>query len=286
MTKTTWTKKGLIAVSALACINLILCAYLYNGIIEMREQNAVVAEAQAKRDKEMQQQLSDLIAQLKPVQEPVAVAAVAKKEEKELTTTDHFSRRFTKTFKEGRPWDEVKKDDFGSRRRDTPIKEHKGGKVLSEADMRATIKSVINRLPNLKYTKELEDLMFETVAAETNVGELKFSTGAKSRNYGIAQLRLDNTKEILAWLKDVRPDVYREIDSFRDTHHDLLWNITYNVPFSLAMATQFYWKRAPDIYRYIGTQTKRAELWKAAYNTHAGAGTVSYYLKRAKEYNS
>lgn len=285
MTKTTWTKKGLIAVSVLACINMILCAYLYNGINEMREQNAAVAEAQAKRDNEMQQKLSDLMAQIKPAPEPVVVAAVAQKEEPALTS-EHSSRRFTKTFKEGRPWDEVKKDDFGSRRRDTPIKEHKGGKVLSEADMRVTIKSVINRLPNLKYTKELEDLLFETVAAESGVGELKFSTTAKCRNYGIAQLRLDNTKEILAWLKDVRPDVYREIESFRDSRHDLLWNITYNVPFSLAMATQFYWKRAPDIYKYIGTRTKRAELWKAAYNTYLGAGTVSYYLKRAKEFNS
>ena len=285
MTKTTWTKKGLIAVSILACINLVLCAYLYNGILEMREQNTAVAEAQAKRDNEMQQKLSDLMAQIKPAPEPVVVAAVAQKEEPALTP-EHSSRRFTKTFKEGRPWDEVKKDDFGSRRRDTPIKEHKGGKVLSEADMRVTIKSVINRLPNLKYTKELEDLLFETVAAESGVGELKFSTTAKCRNYGIAQLRLDNTKEILAWLKDVRPDVYREIESFRDSRHDLLWNITYNVPFSLAMATQFYWKRAPDIYKYIGTRTKRAELWKAAYNTYLGAGTVSYYLKRAKEFNS
>ena len=286
MTKTTWTKKGLIAVSVLACINMVLCAYLYSGIVEMREQNVRVAEAQAKRDIEMRQQLKDLMAQLKPAPEPVAVAAVAKKEENDSPTAGHLSRRFTKTFKEGRPWNEVKKDDFGSRRRDTPIKEHKGGKVLSEDDMRATIKSVINRLPNLKYTKELEDLMFETVAAETNVGELKFTTAAKSRNYGIAQLRLDNTKEVLAWLKDVRPDVYHEIESFKDSRHDLLWNITYNVPFSLAVATQFYWKRAPDIYRYIGTQTKRAELWKAAYNTYAGAGTVSYYLKRAKEFNS
>ena len=284
MTKTTWTKKGLILVAALTVINMMMVSYVFLGFKELSAQNTATAEAQQKRDAEIQRQLATLMEKKDSYQTAVAAVTPAPKEE-ELTTR-HSSRRFTKTFKEGRPWAEVKKDDFGSRRRDVPIREHKGGKVLAEDDMRASIKAVINRMPNLRYTKELEELMFETVAAETNVGELKFSTTAKSRNYGIAQLRLDNTKEMLAWIKDLRPDVYREIEALRNTNHDLCWNITYNVPFSLAMMTQFYWRRAPDLYAHIGTRTKRAELWKAAYNTYLGAGTVSYYIKRAKEYDS
>lgn len=284
MTKTTWTKKGLILVAMLTVINMIMVGYIFLGLQELDARNKATAEAQQKRDAEIQHQLALLIEKKEPTQTAVASIAPAPKEEE--STTSYSSKRFTKTFKEGRPWAEVKKDDFGSRRRDVPIREYKGGKALAEDDMRASIKAVINRMPNLRYTKELEELMFETVAAETNVGELKFSTNAKSRNYGIAQLRLDNTKEMLAWIKDLRPDVYREIEALRNTNHDLCWNITYNVPFSLAMMSQLYWRRAPDLYVHIGTRTKRAELWKAAYNTYLGAGTVSYYIKRAKEYDS
>lgn len=282
MAKTTWTKRGLIIVAMLTCINLVLAGYLFLGIKEMQAQNIATAEAQQKRDADIMQQLASLKEQPKAVPAEVAVVAAQEPE----PTSDHSSKRFTKTFKEGRPWADVRRDDFGSRRRDIPIKEHRGGKALDEKELRASIKSVINRLPNLRYTKELENLFFETMAAESAIGELKFSTTAKSRNYGIAQLRLDNTKEMLDWIKKIRPDVYQEIEILRNEKHDLCWNITYNVPFSIAMMSQLYWRRAPDIYKHIGTVTKRAELWKAAYNTYLGAGTVSYYIKRTKEYNS
>ena len=289
MDKTTWTKKGLMVVTLLTAVNLIFGIYLYRGFIELQTQNVAAEEAQKKRDGEIRQQLSDMMALMQPAKEPIVAVAAATTQNEEVKPSEksgHSSRRFTKTFKEGRPWEEVKKDDFGSRRRDVPIKEHRGGQVLDFVATRASIKAVVNRLPNLKYTKELEDLLFETLAAESGVGELKLSTAAKSRNYGIAQLRLDDTKELLGWLEKIRPDVHREIMLLKNDRHDLCWNITYNVPFSIAMMTQFYWRRVPDIYAHINSVTQRAELWKAKYNTYLGAGTVNYYLKRTKEYTS
>ena len=109
MTKTTWTKKGLILVAALTVVNMMMVSYVFLGFKELSAQNTATAEAQQKRDAEIQRQLATLMEKKDSYQTAVAIVTPAPKEEE--SATSHSSRRFTKTFKEGRPWAEVKKDE-------------------------------------------------------------------------------------------------------------------------------------------------------------------------------
>lgn len=193
------------------------------------------------------------------------------------------SSSFTKSFERTRDWREIRQDTFEVQFCEIPIQTHQGGEKLNEEELRETISSVILLMPNLKHTPEFEELLFETIQAETDTGRIRLSTNASSRNYGVAQLREDTVKDTLWWLQQIRPDVYDYVMSLYDSDKDMRYNITYNVPFSIAMMAQYYWRKVPDLYANISTLEERAEMWKAAYNSHLGAGTVYFYLKRATE---
>ena len=81
MTKTTWTKKGLILVAALTVINMMMMSYVFLGFKELSAQNTATAEAQQKRDAEIQRQLATLMEKKDSYQTAVAAVTPAPKEE-------------------------------------------------------------------------------------------------------------------------------------------------------------------------------------------------------------
>lgn len=181
---------------------------------------------------------------------------------------------------------EIRKDMYGANStKKILITYHEGGKVLPYGDMRKTVKAVFQRLPNIRTTDNLVDLVMETMIVETHLGGEKWSVGiSKWKNYGIGQFVMSTARSTLTWLKDIRPDVHEAVMSLYDKKHDLVWNITNNIPFSIAMIVQYYWRVCPDIYANIHNLHARSMLWKKIYNSPAGLGTPEVYRKRVNSF--
>ena len=161
------------------------------------------------------------------------------------------------------------------------ITRHSGGKMLDYDDLMNTVIATLNRMPNIEKNLNIANLVMETCITETGMGRSKYRYAAKNyRNYGIAQLREDTVKDTLAWLRMVRKDAYKAVVELMDPKLSLRDNLMYNVPFSIAMCAQYYWRREVNLPNLVNTVEERAALWKKQYNTSAGLGTVEKYLER------
>lgn len=200
-----------------------------------------------------------------------------------IVMAEYDDQTYTTTFTTSRLVSEIRKDDFGQGTRGAvKVQFHAGGEACDTEAMRETILAVVQHLPNLKSRPEFLDLIFETLAVETGLGREQVETGIKRwANYGIAQFRVETARETLKWLKAIRPDVHAATMDFYDRKKSLKDNLTYNVPFSIALAAEYYWRRVPDIYSNISDREARARVWKVAYNSPKGLGTVRAYLDRA-----
>lgn len=193
--------------------------------------------------------------------------------------------KFTQKAVRYRPIAAIRSDDFGAAERHLPLTIYKGEKKRLEEDtLRKTIKAVVLRFPNLRHTKDLQDLLFETMLVESNLLGISRKQLEMYNNFGIAQFRVDTAKDTLGWLKHIRKDVYDVIMDLYVKELSLKDNLRYNIPFAIGMMAQYYWRIAPDLYPNITTLEKRGILWKSAYNTAKGLGTVNAYKNRVKKY--
>lgn len=198
------------------------------------------------------------------------------------------SKRFSTDFNNRRPIAEIRQDrydpiEIGK----LSVRWHPGGKAIDIDKMRETISYVIGKMPNLYNDIDFEELILETMIVETRLGAEKWSTGiSKWKNYGIVQWRPASAEDTLDWLKIIRPDVHRAVMSFYDRKQDMIYNLTYNVPFSTALIAQYYWRRIPDIYAHVGSLEERAIAWKSEANSSRGLGTVNVFIKRVTAYKN
>ena len=277
------TKRGIIAI--LSLLVMVMSSMVVYECLEWYHLRAVLAVHQFGQELDKQDQLDQAQEQAK--KEPEDSAYVEAAPHKDAKTAD---LKTLAAFKD--PWDdlkykerpkrvrdieEIRKDDFGvNTSHHIPIWLHKEQKSLDAKLIKRTIRAVILRMPNLKSTPELYALLYETLVVETLLGRYT------DCNQGIAQFTYATGKETVGWLKTVRPDVYQALMDLYKKDLSLLENLRYNVPFSIALMAQYYWKVAPDLYQNIQTVEQRARLWKASYNTHLGKGTVNIYLDRNK----
>lgn len=206
-------------------------------------------------------------------------------EDEGIAIAEYDETTYTTTFTTARLPKEIRQDNFGQGHRgQVKVQFHPGGERCEEGALKDTILAVVQHQPNLRSHPDFLSLLFETLAVETGLGREKVSTGAQRwGNYGIAQFRVDTARETLKWLKAIRPDVHAAVMDFYDGQKGLKDNLSYNVPFSIALMAQYYWRRVPDIYSNIGDREARAKVWKVAYNSPLGLGTVNAYLERTGE---
>ncbi len=217
---------------------------------------------------------------------PVKQEPVIKLDEAPNILKDPYADiKFTQKAVRYRPIAAIRNDDFGAAERNLPLTIYKGEKKrLEEETLRQTIKAVVLRFPNLRHTKDLQDLLFETMLVESNLLGISRKQLEMYNNFGIAQFRIDTAKDTLGWLKHIRKDVYNVIMDLYAKDLSLKDNLRYNIPFAIGMMAQYYWRIAPDLYPNITTLEKRGILWKSAYNTAKGLGTVNAYKNRVKKY--
>ena len=164
------------------------------------------------------------------------------------------------------------------------IEYHKGGKQLNYSRLKNTVIYVINKLPNLNVSKNrLTDLVLETFIVETHLGKSNYAESAKRNNFGIAQIRADTAEDVLKILRKDKK-TYNELMSFYNFNMSLRDNLLYNVKFSIAMCSEYYYLRNSNLYNEIHTLRHRAKQWKKNYNTYKGAGSVQIYVDRVEKF--
>lgn len=164
------------------------------------------------------------------------------------------------------------------------IEYHKGGKQLNYSRLKNTVIYVINKLPNLNVSKNrLTDLVLETFIVETHLGKSNYTKSAKRNNFGIAQIRADTAEDVLKILRKDKK-TYNELMSFYNFKMSLRDNLLYNVKFSIAMCSEYYYLRNSNLYNEIHTLRHRAKQWKKNYNTYKGAGSVQIYVDRVEKF--
>jgi hypothetical protein len=164
---------------------------------------------------------------------------------------------------------------------------HKGGSALKHADVLATIRYVLHDMPNIKMTDHTVSLILETLIVETNVGAASYAYSATNwKNYGIAQFTRSSAKDTMKWCKQREPATYEVLMKYYNHKLSLVDNLMTNVPFCIALVSQYYLQRANvDLTsKHVGTIQQRARVWNTAYNTAAGTGTPQVYLQRVKSY--
>lgn len=166
------------------------------------------------------------------------------------------------------------------------ITTHEGGEGLPIDVLRNDIKVVISSIPGLPNDENYYMLIIETMAVETRLGGVPYTYAAKNyNNYGILQIREDTSHDTLKWLKINHTDKYDAVMKYYDENMDMKNNLLKNVPFSIAMAGVYYWRRCPDLSSSITAVDSRAKLWKRVYNTAKGLGTPEIYMARVAEHN-
>ena len=126
-------------------------------------------------------------------------------------------------------------------------------------------------------------LIVETIIAESNGG---FYIDEGTGDLGCLQIRETTAEDLLQWLtKSGNKDIVDAINIFFNNEMSLKDNLKHNIPFSIAVAITEYWRKCgANFDSKIGTIQNRGIMWKCAYNTHRGAGTVNKYIKRVTNY--
>ena len=167
------------------------------------------------------------------------------------------------------------------------ILKHSGGRQLKHSEVKETVTNVLENLDNLNHINQtnLRDLVLETMIVETLVGKSKYDYSSTNyRNYGIAQIRTETAKDVLDWLQRKDPNTYTKVVSLMNPKVSLKQNLLYNVPFSIAICAEYYFRRNANLHLDIQTVESRAKQWKKNYNTYKGLGTEEIYCQRVQNY--
>lgn len=167
------------------------------------------------------------------------------------------------------------------------IHHHLGGSQLDHEDVVETTEVILHELPNMQVAPHLVALILETMIVETNMGGASYEYSQKHwKNYGIGQFTLTSAKDTLNWVKKYHPETHETLMNYYNRKLSLKDNLISNVPFCIALISQYYLQRTKNSLskKQLGTIAKRAQVWNIVYNTAAGSGTPSIYIQRVNRY--
>lgn len=129
------------------------------------------------------------------------------------------------------------------------------------------------------YSSDAEDLLVGIACAESNCGEF-LAQHPSGPALGIYQCEKASAEEVLSYLLNRRPDVYKKVMALSLEGMSLEDNLRGNLFFATAVARCFFLRFPESI---PTTQEGKAEYWKKYYNTHLGKGTKDGFLRKWKE---
>src|SRR5574344_93614 len=137
---------------------------------------------------------------------------------------------------------------------------------------------------NIHHRNNLK-LIFETLIAETKAGQFSYIKAAKNyKNYGIAQMRLNNAEFLKSYIKRVSKHDYGILMSLRNNDKSEEWNLMNNVRYSVALCLIHYYQRDKNVSKKANCLEQRAKIWKKHYNTIKGKGTPEKYISRVQNF--
>lgn len=162
---------------------------------------------------------------------------------------------------------------------------HNGNKKLDISKLKYEIYQISKTLPNIQYSKNLSNLIVETIAVETNLGQSNYLKNDHiTRNYGLGQFVLSTAKHILKVQKRSDPKTYHAMMKYYDHSMSLKDNVRKNVKFTIALQLEYYKMCDKNINKNISTVYARAKVWKKHYNTVHGSGTVQSYIATVRRH--
>lgn len=157
----------------------------------------------------------------------------------------------------------------------------RGDNRLPYGQMIRTTNKVLNGLSMVKDDPNLTALILETIAAETEFG--LYVQQIKGPALGVIQMLPSTAKDTLTWLRQNHSDVYKELSVFYNRKLNVEQNLKHNIPWQIAMAAVYYWRRSGDrLYSTITTVQDRATLYRLVYNTPKGKCSAPEYINRAR----
>lgn len=156
---------------------------------------------------------------------------------------------------------------------------HHGNKKLDISKLKYEIYQISKTLPNIQYSKNLANLIIETIAVETNLGQANYLKNDHiTKNYGLGQFVLSTAKHILKVKKKSDIKTYNAMMKYYDHSMSLKDNVRKNVKFTIALQIEYYHMCDKNILSKISTVRDRAKVWKKHYNTYHGSGSVESYI--------
>lgn len=129
------------------------------------------------------------------------------------------------------------------------------------------------------YSSDAEDLLVGIACAESNCGEF-LTQHPNGPALGIYQCEKDSAEDVLSYLINRRPALYKQVMALSTQEMSFEDNIRGNLLFATAIARCFF-LRFPEA--IPSTQEGKAEYWKKYYNTSLGKGTKDGFLRKWKE---
>lgn len=145
--------------------------------------------------------------------------------------------------------------------------------------LRLQIRAVLDYL-GLPNKADWERLVLLTIAAESDCGY--YTRQAKGPAKGIVQLEIPTEKDVLAFYRIKRPELYKKIRSLRVPAKLNIHEAEYNTAYAISMCIGEYLRRGYS--PHGATRTDLAKAWKKHYNTYLGKGTVERALAAVDEH--
>ncbi len=119
-------------------------------------------------------------------------------------------------------------------------------------------------------------LLLGTAAQESGLLYLRQLSGGPGR--GLFQCEPQTERDHWAWLH-TQPGVRAVFESRAAVHGSDALHLEYNVLYQILLCRLHYYVRDPDPLPDVGDLQGQAALWKRAYNTPHGLGTVAEYVQ-------
>ena len=153
--------------------------------------------------------------------------------------------------------------------------------IINRNHLYTLTKSIFLKLPHIKSSNNLINLVVETAEAETLRGILCYNRYSTAT--GIFQILPSTALDTNKFLSKYYTDVYIAINQFYNSKYSIEWNLKYNLSYSIAMCVTYYWRMNPNLWNNINTVEERANVWKHSYNTNACRyGNVNKYINNIK----
>lgn len=146
---------------------------------------------------------------------------------------------------------------------------------MKESNMRRLIKEVLE--PRGLYSRNAEELIILTFAAETLGGEYIYQTKGPAR--GMGQMEPVTEEDLLVNYVRYKPELRDALKQFINFNVDGTYSyrindpLTYSLEYQVLM-TRIFYLRKPGAIPHYTDKLGLASYWKKHYNTHLGKGNI------------